>query len=264
MKSVKVLTAILLFLSFSFNATKLLASTPSSSSGNAPKLSYDQIKRAAEKGDPDAEYALGYMYYYGKSGAIKNVVEAKEWIEKAASHNQPQAVKALALMNRQPVRKSSSVEGASSSMKEQEQKVVDERTQKAIEDKGNSYKDEGKMTYVDMRKQQQTLANKPVTASQLQTKPLQESSGGYTLQLLGAFQEEPILEMIERHHLDSAAIYQTTFKDKKWFVLVYGRYETKEDANRMAVKLEQKLDVKPWAKPYSSMKQYKKLSRDVN
>lgn len=71
------------------------------SSGAA--LSFDQIKSAAQNGDADAQYALGYMYFYGKSGAPKDPVAAKNWIGKAASQRQPQAMKALDLMNKQSV-----------------------------------------------------------------------------------------------------------------------------------------------------------------
>src|ERR1700738_4737354 len=57
-------------------------------------LSFDQIKAAAENGDADAQYALGYMFYYGKGGALKDNLEAKKWISKAAAQKQPQAMKA--------------------------------------------------------------------------------------------------------------------------------------------------------------------------
>ncbi len=51
---------------------------------------------AAKRGDPDAEYAVGYMFFYGK-GVIENQAEGKEWISAAAKQGQPQAIKAMSL-----------------------------------------------------------------------------------------------------------------------------------------------------------------------
>lgn len=60
-------------------------------------MSLDQVKQAAVQGDPDAEYALGYMYYYGQ-GVPRDEHVARVWIGKAASQGQPQAVKALQML----------------------------------------------------------------------------------------------------------------------------------------------------------------------
>lgn len=52
-----------------------------------------QIKRAAAEGDPDAQYALGYLYYYGRE-VPQDMGLAKKWIKKAADQGQQQAVQA--------------------------------------------------------------------------------------------------------------------------------------------------------------------------
>lgn len=57
-------------------------------------LAYQQLKPLAEKGNPDAQYAVGYMYYYGK-GIVQNKNIGFSWILKAAKQGQPQAKRAL-------------------------------------------------------------------------------------------------------------------------------------------------------------------------
>lgn len=72
-------------------------------------MSIDQIRHAAEQGDPDAEYALGYMYYYGK-GTPRDEQAARMWIQKAAAQGQPQAVKAVQMLGITGQPKAASVE----------------------------------------------------------------------------------------------------------------------------------------------------------
>lgn len=57
----------------------------------------------AEAGQPDAQYAVGYMYYYGQ-GVIENRKKAWYWISRAARAAQPDAVEAMAILDN-PVRR---------------------------------------------------------------------------------------------------------------------------------------------------------------
>lgn len=66
--------------------------------GLTNNMSFEQVKQAAAQGDPDAEYALGYMFYYGR-GTPRDEDSARLWIGKAAAQGQPQAIKALQLLN---------------------------------------------------------------------------------------------------------------------------------------------------------------------
>jgi septal ring-binding cell division protein DamX len=59
--------------------------------------SVDKIQEAAENGDPDAQYGLGYMYYYGID-TVRDKETAQLWIKRAADQGQPLAQKALSLM----------------------------------------------------------------------------------------------------------------------------------------------------------------------
>lgn len=59
---------------------------------------YDQafciLLPIAKKGNCDAQYAVGYMYFYGK-GVVEDSKQAQYWINKAAQQGQPLAIKAL-------------------------------------------------------------------------------------------------------------------------------------------------------------------------
>lgn len=58
-----------------------------------------RLKPEAEQGHPDAEYAVGYMYYYGQ-GVNEDHRWAGYWIRRAAAHGQPLAIAALPLMDK--------------------------------------------------------------------------------------------------------------------------------------------------------------------
>ena len=52
------------------------------------------LQRPAQQGDSDAQYALGYMLYYGK-GITENKTEAVKWLQLAATQGHSKAQQAL-------------------------------------------------------------------------------------------------------------------------------------------------------------------------
>lgn len=56
--------------------------------------SLERVEQAAQTNEPDAEYALGYMYYNG-IGTVKDPETAIVWIKRAAQQGQPLAIDAL-------------------------------------------------------------------------------------------------------------------------------------------------------------------------
>jgi len=59
---------------------------------------FEQLEPVAREGNANAQYAIGYMYFYGK-GVKEDQELGKVWIKKAARQGQPLAQKALALIN---------------------------------------------------------------------------------------------------------------------------------------------------------------------
>lgn len=64
------------------------------------KTAYSQLYPLAVKGQADAEYAVGYMLYYGK-GVAQDQSTGANWIREAAVHGQAQAEAALKLLTEQ-------------------------------------------------------------------------------------------------------------------------------------------------------------------
>jgi DamX protein len=86
---------------------------------------------------------------------------------------------------------------------------------------------------------------------------LAQGSSYYTIQLMGARKEALLLNFVEKNQLleqNEVAFYQTTFKDKPWFQLLYGIYATKKDAKTAADHLP--LDIRkssPWIRRLSTV-----------
>lgn len=62
---------------------------------------FKDLKPLAERGNADAQYAVGYMYYYGK-GTPKDMKLALQWMNKAAQQGQPLAQQALRAIQKAP------------------------------------------------------------------------------------------------------------------------------------------------------------------
>ena len=62
------------------------------------RAAFIRLLPEAENGQPDAEYAVGYMYYYGQ-GVVENRQKACFWINKAAAAGQPDAVAAVKMLS---------------------------------------------------------------------------------------------------------------------------------------------------------------------
>lgn len=61
------------------------------------RSAFVRLKPEAEKGQRDAQYAVGYMYYYGK-GVIEDRKKAWFWINAAANLGQVDAKEALRIL----------------------------------------------------------------------------------------------------------------------------------------------------------------------
>lgn len=59
------------------------------------------LKPEADRGQPDAQYAVGYMYYYGQ-GVTENREQAWIWIKRAAAAGQPDAIEAIKILKHPP------------------------------------------------------------------------------------------------------------------------------------------------------------------
>lgn len=61
------------------------------------RKAFIRLKPEAERGNPDAQYAVGYMYYYGK-GVVEDRKKAWFWINAAANLGQSDAKDAIHIL----------------------------------------------------------------------------------------------------------------------------------------------------------------------
>jgi TPR repeat protein len=59
---------------------------------------FELLLASAKYDNTTAQYAVGYMYYYG-IGTKRNLFEAVKWFQKAARYRDPEAIKALYMIN---------------------------------------------------------------------------------------------------------------------------------------------------------------------
>jgi TPR repeat protein len=62
------------------------------------RKAFIRLKPEADRGNPDAQYAVGYMYYYGK-GVVEDRKKAWFWINAAANLGQPDAKAAIHILD---------------------------------------------------------------------------------------------------------------------------------------------------------------------
>ena len=72
-------------------------------------VAFPLMLKEANGGNPNAQYAVGYMYFYGQ-GVVINYEESLKWIRKAAEQGNKKAFKALAIVNSQRKRAEEPVE----------------------------------------------------------------------------------------------------------------------------------------------------------
>lgn len=64
------------------------------------RQAFIHLRPAAEKGSPEAQYAVGYMYYYGQ-GVIEDRQKAWFWITKAAQNGNQDAQRAMKILGKE-------------------------------------------------------------------------------------------------------------------------------------------------------------------
>jgi DamX protein len=86
---------------------------------------------------------------------------------------------------------------------------------------------------------------------------LDQEASFYTLQVLGVRNEESLLNFVKEHKLllnQNVAYYQTVYKGKQWYPLLYGVYPTKSDAADAVKELPDKIQRSiPWLRKMSAV-----------
>ena len=86
---------------------------------------------------------------------------------------------------------------------------------------------------------------------------LSQDTASYTIQIIGVANEKSLLDFIKKNQLlklNEIAYYESTFKGKPWYQLLYGIYPTKQDARLAANKLPENFrPSEPWIRSISAV-----------
>ncbi len=174
-------------------------------------FSLEQLQQAAEAGDPDAQYALGYMHYYGQK-VTQNTAQAVNWIKRASVQGQEQATRALAALGQD---KQPSIVAAAETAS----------TTSSPSNKTN--------------------------ATSVKLAPVGNTGKGkYTIQLLASSDKKKLDHYIKQHHLQGKATYShNTRQGKSLYVLTYGNYPSRSQAQGALAALPAPVrSQRPWVK----------------
>jgi TPR repeat protein len=207
------------------------------------QLAFKQIQAPAQQGDPESQYALGYMYYYGK-GTPMNHTLGKEWIKKAADNGDSNAQQAYQMIVTQeqtnitnpPVNAAASAHSAATPVALAPVATPVAAPAAAVVTHSNAAVASGNLT-VDERAILKAPAHE------------------YTLQLANAPSAAAAKSYIQRHQLGKAAkYYSREVNGQKTYTVIYGHYTSRNTALAALHKLPATIQkAKPWPRPLSSV-----------
>ncbi len=226
--------------------------------------SLSQVQQAAELGEPDAQYALGYMYYYGV-GTAQDKQTGVLWIRKAAAQGQPLAVQAVDMINHQkyPAMGDATFGQSSSSVPT---KAIKKNTPAKVAPQGspssrlNSVKQSG----LSQSSAQTSASSSDQLFNAAQQKILARNDNHYTIQLMGNYHLPAVLNFMRRHHLQGqATYYQTRYHGRPWYVLIYGDYDSRLAARMARQKLPRAVQsMRPWVKSVALVQREIRLQQE--
>lgn len=217
--------------------------------------SLKQIQQAAKNGNPDAEYALGYMYYYGQK-VPQNNEAARAWIQKAAAQGQPQAMTALKM-----------IEAAQKQQHPAAAMVETHHSAPVVKPAAMNQTKPVAASKQPVAAQQKTTHSMAHAANNATTSVIQQGeanlkrqpSNHYTLQLLGSYSKKQIVDIITKNNLagdPNINAYRTKFNGRNWYVLTYGLFNTAAQAQQDIANLPESIQrLKPWVDSIGNIKQ---------
>lgn len=191
--------------------------------GTAARL----LEPLAIGGLPRAQYALGYLYFYGR-GLPRSERKAMAWFDEAARMGDPKARRALEMLRAQQ-RQESTAGGP------------DLNPQRPAGAAAPRTPEPGRRS------------EPPPSGSPEKNTPVADTPPStYTVQLLGSRSLKDLERLATRHGLmDASRYYQAGSKERPWYRLLYGRYPTVSEARAVLRALPSTLKKhEPWVRDY--------------
>jgi len=246
----------------------------------------------AEQGDPDAQYALGYLYHNGQ-GVPRNYKLAIQWITAASAKGNEKATEALRRISEQ----SHDIPDEKIQNVTQQPAGTETNTPILISDKKPVVADAGEetapatdistdttafpeTTSVTETSTENTAAPEPEVIQKSDNEPIENTaseptttipakasvfsesekwiidqpSENYTIQIIATSNESHMQRFVEENNLGKDTHYYKTSKNGKYFfTLIQGSYASFSMAKNAISNLSQNLQrLKPWIKPISA------------
>jgi DamX protein len=216
-----------------------------------------KIQKSADSGDADAQYALGYMYFYG-IGTAPNLSKARYWIQKSASQGQMLAEKALitfqTLSNKNsPGLRQTAVQPVSSIQARPNTKMNAVPKSNVSDQSSNSSIHPWSDNPKALAKASSATQAKGVSSHQVIS-----AQTGFSLQLINSHSPAALQAFINSNRLGPAAkIYSQRNLNGASYILVYGYYNSADQArdalNHLPPQLKQ---MGPWVRSLQGLTLY--------
>jgi DamX protein len=232
------------------------------------KQAFHHLLPVAVQGRAEAQYAVGYMYYYGY-GVPQDNESGLFWMERSASQNFESARKALEMIRQndmqeqkatafrnQPDQRDEVLQSVRTpSIRAQAPIVVTPRRLQRTSDVV-SENSKPNFTTEPVAPETAVAETKKVPDTKVATTDSVVQPRNFTLQLYGSYHLTDVKELQSQLKLKNTGhIYQTNHNGKDWYVLTFGNFETVHEASATKDNLPNGLkQMDPWVRKTSALK----------
>jgi DamX protein len=230
------------------------------------KDAFRRLLPIAVKGNCEAQYAVGYMYYYGY-GVPQDNESGLFWIDKSAEQNYPPARMASNLIHqheldaakaeKQQLQRDTREEILQSTRIQRERAAPIVITPRRL--KKTSLSEEERTRFTEKTEFETVVAENPqpvIEAEKPQAVPetkavvSSEEPRKFTLQLYGSYHLPAVQTVQKELRLKNTGhIYQTSHNGRDWYILTFGRFVTNHEATATKSNLPKNLKtLEPWVR----------------
>jgi DamX protein len=207
------------------------------------KTAFEEVQTPAASGNADAEYALGYMYYYGK-GTQANPELGKNWIARSAAQGNETALQAYQMIL---------------AREETGQTIATQASKMATPEIPNSTSPSTQTHAVTPSVETNTTAIIPTVKTTHFTKQeealLTVPATHFTIQLSVETSNQAAAAFIQTHHLATTAqVFRRQLNHHLDYVIIIGNYPNRRAATLAVKKLPATLRaLHPWSRSYGDI-----------